>query len=343
MTNQIPAVTERNTKKEILEALSVAEALLAKKQEGSFNPAAISEAKVKEETIKNATSVANESKIGEVLNVLQTSLTDLIDSISSNHEAATSELISVQEAIEIKKSELKELFDIEVKAGTLAALIQAHADVTEEQKEEFEAKHTEFKAELDRLDEIEKENRQYIKEAKEEAEADLKKEFQRKREEAEYEFNREKQQRQDELNDELVLKRKIFNDEVVEFKKREESLKQREEMMDQLQEELAQVPQLIENAAKAAAEEAKKKAETSFGFETRAIKASYEADTKILENKVQVLEDSLANERKANEALQVKLESAYASVETVAKASVEGARTENAVNRVLSTMNEGKK
>lgn len=342
MTNQIPAVSERNTKKEILAALEVAEQLLAKKSEGTFNPTAIAKVKENEAAITVAENADVELE-SEFIASAQNQIVQILSDALAQHTSTVKDYTSIKNAIEIKQAELKELFDIEVKAGTLAALIQAHADVTEKQKAEFEAKHAEFKAELDRLDEIAKDNRRLVKETKDELEADLKKEFLRKREEAEYEFNRERQQRHDTLNDELAAKRKTFIEEVNALEKRVEEVIEREAKVEALEEQVAAIPALLEDAVAKAASEAEFKAKTAYGFESRALKANYEADTKILTNKVEVLEEALRNERAANEALQAKLETAYASVENVAKASVEGARTENAVNRVLSTINEGKK
>lgn len=343
MTNkQIPQVTERNTKKEILEALDIAVKTLEAKNQGTFNPAQIAEEKVKTETVAKATTAA-ENGVASAVTTLQTQLENLVAEITGKHEVAATELKDINAAISIKKAELKELLEIEVKATTLAGLIQAHHDLSAKQKADFEAAQAQFNAELQAIRDSIQEAKVEFNQTRAENAAALAKEEERRKEEFEYEFKRSKQARENDLQDTLNARRKQLAQEREAFEKEKEELAKREENVAALEEKVASIPTLIEEAAAKAAEEAKKKAEIAHGFETRAIKAKFEAEERVLQNEVAVLKESLFAEREAHRATNVKLEAAYASVESVAKASVEGARTENAVNRVLETINKDSK
>lgn len=344
MTNkQIPQVTERNTKKEILEALEVAEKLLAQKEQGTFNPEKIAEAKSKKETVEKAESAVTTSGVVSVVAKLQEELALIADEIAASTSTATAEYLDINAAIDIKKAELAELYEIEAKATTLAGLIQAHQDLTENQKADFAELKAKFDAELAEI-------RADITAAKVEFEeqrklnnAALKQEEDRRKAEFEYEFARSKQAREDSLNDELAAKRKKLAEEREEFSKEKAELEKRVEKQDELEAQVAAIPELIEAAEEKAAAAAKKKAETAAHFARREAEAESDAEIRVLKNEVDMLKEALANERDARKATEVKLEAAYASVENVAKASVEGARTENAVNRVLETINKDSK
>ena len=338
-------VTLRNTKQEILGAYEKAMAQLKAEQTNTYNPAQVKAEKEREEVLTSATENITsydsfEHNMTEVAESIQLYITEALTKLNDS----AGQLTSIEEAIKIKKTELEELTGIEAEVNSLAGIIAAKAEIEAQSKETRENTIAEHQARLEEL-------RGLIADAKEEYEARskeiedrLKKEDERKREELEYEFDR----RQRQVADEIIRLKEGYNKEVAEseanLKAQEDALNAREEALAAKESEIAEFPNRIEKEVAKAVAIAKNQVKSEYELQLAKAEAESNSTIAILTNKVEVLEASLITEREAHRDTAAKLETAYGRMEKVATASVEGARTEETVNRLLSTMNDnGKK
>ena len=97
--------TEKDTKKVILAYLEEKEKELAEAKQGKFNPEAVRKEEHKKEVAVQAQSIVGKGILNQ----------DILD-----------EYEGLKEDIENKKADLKNLYAIDVKAETLAALIESH-------------------------------------------------------------------------------------------------------------------------------------------------------------------------------------------------------------------------
>ena len=145
MSNEnIPEVSMTNTKKEMLEAYSTLVKMLDEKEKQSLIPEKIVEDKKRKETINIADTLANKGLI-EGINTLKAEINKMLVDLSDKLDNETQKYNSIKQAIELKESELKELFDIDKSAHSLAALINAQ----QEKKESFEQEMIEKKEKLE--------------------------------------------------------------------------------------------------------------------------------------------------------------------------------------------------
>jgi len=337
MTNE--KITEKSTKGTIFKAYQAAMEQIEALKSAQLNPTEIAASKKKEEVLKQATNTTKSSVDSVVENlrkVVDTALTEL----TVKFEDKTAQFNNLDEAIKLKDAELKEIYDIERQANTLAALINSHDVLKKEQSAENEAA---LKAYQEKLAEIRKliqdADKEYNAKLNEQR-AELAKEQKRAKAEWEYDFARTKKQAEDELADDITAAKKEIADEVAKLDAREEAVSTREKAVEELESKVAEIPALVEAAAKEAADKAKKDAEKSFVFEKRAIEANKDAEIKVLQHQVELLTNALETEKENHKKTSEQLNEAYGRLENVATASVEGQKAQDTITKLLSTVGE---
>lgn len=239
----------------------------------------------------------------------------------------------LQTDIEAKRAELKELYGIEAKANTMAALVNAHKDKVAE----LNARYDDMKAALDvsydekkavlqaEVDSIKKE-KEALLEAKRVESADLVKALrtERVREEEEYAYNlkRTRKQENDAWADEKSVREKALTDREVAILARETEVASREAEIQELESRVANIPTLIEMAKEEAYKKGKADAEKSHAFEKRHIETKNEYEQKALNDQVVRLQADLQSAKEANEILQDKLDDAYKQMKELASETV---------------------
>ena len=335
MTN----VTEKSTKGVIWGAYQVALEKIEALQSQQLNPEAIAAGKKKAEVLKSAKTTVGTSVdkvVADLRVVVDAALTDL----TSEFEGKKTEFANLDEAIKAKDAELAEIYEIERNANTLAALINSHEVLKAQQTEENAATLERFQEQLRAIREnIEHAETEYEGKRKEMF-STLRKDQQRAREEFEYDFAREKKIKEDELTDFIQSAEKDIAEQKQVLLARDAELTEREIKMNDLEDKVAEIPALIEAAKAEAADKAKKDTERSFVFEKRAIESNKDSEIRVLESRVQLLEEALASEKEGHKATAGKLEEAYGRLERVSIASVEGAKAQDTVTRLLSMNNE---
>lgn len=237
------------------------------------------------------------------------------------------------EAIKIKESRLKDLYDIEAETNTLVALINAHKDKTTELKNKYDELMSELDKEFDHkkavlqaeVDELTKNKKDIIEQTREENAA-LKKslELTRERENEEYEYNlsRCRKIENDRWEDEKKSREKEISERESDLALRISSVAERETELDELKQKVSEIPQLIAEAEERGKKAGKSEAEKSHVFEVRSINTRNEYEQNALNDKIARLESDLAMERELKSNIQTKLDLAYEQMRSLAAETV---------------------
>jgi len=248
---------------------------------------------------------------------------------------------NIKQAIEAKEADLKEMFDIEKTAETLAALVDSQATI----KAEFDSSMEERKRNLN--DELET-LRSLITSEKQE----YKEEFKRMEEADKYSFDRMKKQRLDILEDELATKKKIateaLNEKFEELKAANKELDEREQAINaqideiaELRAQVAEFPSKLDSAIKAAVGKEKGMLEAHYKRETEFLSATSSSTTEVANAKVQELNKLVAVLEASNKEMQGKLESAYREIKEMAVKTVEGIGSQKMIQDLMQKIGDG--
>ena len=310
-------VTPTSTKTEILKAYNE---LLGKIEESKQdNPKAEQEKKLKETTVAAAAALTDEKIIGQISS-LKLNLNSTLDKIEDDLAAEYQKLLKIREAIAIEDQRLKDFYQINAGADSLAAILAAQ----KEKKEEFEREMALRKSELDDQLKSEKFNRdketKLWEEKRKEAEELLKK--QRSREEEEYQYNLQLARKKDKdqyeqkkaiLDKELIQKKESFESEI---NSREQSVAAAEKELTDLRSKAANFPAELEKAVQTAVKETTAQLDKEHKFEKQFLLKDHEGEMKL---KNQQIESLLARIKD----LELQLKQAYAKAENAESNSKE--------------------
>ncbi len=330
-----------NTKKEFVAAYNEQLVQIEELKKALADPKDALLAKQNAATLETAEKIVN-SNMAETVKTLQTQVETLLGSLVGQVSTGSEELKALNESIDLKKAELKELFDIETKAYSLTALINAEKQCQIEHDANMDARKTELnemvaelngrinslKDELDnRLAEM---DRQVLK-ARENAMNEL-----------DYEMARKKVVDNDLWDDEKKIRENNLAETEAELKRRVDAVTVREDKMGDLENKVAEIPTLIEEAKKEAYEDGKSKAETAEGYKIRAIEAKHKSEVEILNNKVEMLTERLEESNKQLEQAKADLKDAYDKINSTAKATVEASGNKAILSQIEASLNKNK-
>ena len=301
-------VTEKNTKKEILEALRATEAELKAAREATTTTADKVETKRKETVKETAKQVAEE----EILNPV----------VVEKYKA-------LKEANEMLEKELEETHEIKKSVDTLEALYVVHAKKEAELKDEYaqlkvnlEKDHQAKKAAMiEEYKEEEMLRRKAIADLKE-AFAEEKKslELTRKREEEIYEYNlqRKRAKENDNWEDKKATREKELANREAAITERETSMDELEAVVEESNKKLASMEIAMKVKIEEALKEGEAKAEKVCAIKEAAVKKDAEWQKKISDEKISNLQIAIDQKNEENESLQAKLDEAYTRIQNMA-------------------------
>ena len=306
-----------STKSEILNAYNdLVKKIQESKQE---NPKAEQEKKVKETTVENAAKLNDEEIIGAI-SALKLSLNSKLDKIEDDLTTERQKLAKIREAIAFEDQRLKDLYQINAGADSLAAILAAQ----KEKKEEFEREMADRKSELE--EEINQVKLTHDKETKlweekrKEAEEVLKK--QRTREEEEYKYNLQLARKKD--KDEYEQKKAALEKELIQkMESFESGIKVREQTVVAAEKELAELraraenfPSELEKAVQNAVKETTAQLEKEFKYERQLLLKDHEGEIKLKSQQIESLMAKIKD-------LEVQLKQAYGKAESAENNSKE--------------------
>ena len=194
-------LTMSNTKKEMLDAYNALLKQLQEKREAELKPEKRIEEKKKREVVEVAEALSSEGVVKEIGN-LKLEIGKMLTHISDGLEEEVSKFNQIKKAIEIKDEEVKELYEIERSAETLAALIEAQNQKRQEFESEMDARKQELTQEIQAMrEDWGKEKKRHEAEIKERDAAEAKRR-EREKEEYGYSFKREQQLAKNKFEDE---------------------------------------------------------------------------------------------------------------------------------------------
>jgi hypothetical protein len=302
-------ITPTSTKTEILKAYNE---LLNKTQETKQdNPKAEQEKKIRETTVAEAAGLTDEKIIGQISS-LKLTLNSTLDKIEDDLTSEFQRLLKIREAIDIEDQRLKDFYQINAGADSLAAILAAQ----KEKKEEFEREMTVKKSEFEEQLKTEKLNREkesrLWEEKRKETEDSLKK--QRTREEEEYQYNLQLARKKDKdqyeqkkaiLDKELIQKRESFESEI---NAREQAVAAAEKELTELRSKAENFPADLEKALQASIKETTAQLDKEHKFEKQLSLKDHDGETKL---KSQQIESLLAKIKD----LEIQLKQAYSKAE----------------------------
>lgn len=249
------------------------------------------------------------------------------------NEEITKQYEDLKEAIAMKKAELKDLYDIEAQAASLAAIINASKEKTYQLDEEYKdikafQEEERKKAVEEKVQELE-ELQASIETVKEQIQAVRREEIskvnkERKREEEEYAYNlkRERKKENDAWEDEKAAREKEI---AIKEANAEAMLAEAESKVEELQtlkEKVDQIPTLIAEAEARGQEAGKKAAGKEYGYKTTMYEKEKEYEIGRLKDQVESLTQAKEDAETKAWQLQEKLDEAYAKMNALASDTV---------------------
>jgi chromosome segregation ATPase len=328
----IPVITATSTKKEMLDAYNNLVKVLETKSQTELKPEKAKAEREKQEVVQTADALATHNVIktvNELIGETGKALTDIAIKI----EAETERYDKLKRAIEIKESELRDLFEIEKSAFTLAALLETQKQQRTSFEEEMARRKEQLELEINQVKAAwDNQKKQYNEESKEQREQEEKR---RKREKEEYEYRLEREKEQkinaltdqiDKLDKELREKREDFARQTeakeIELRERENAVSEREKIINDLQTRADGFPKAIESAVDKAVSDVTAKLTAEAAKNEQLLVKGFEGEKNVLKARIDAFEQVIATQKKQIDKLTEQLESAYGKVQDIAVRAV---------------------
>jgi len=320
-------ISMKNTKEEMLNAYSDVLKQLQEKKENEMKPEKKLEEKKIAETLKTAETLTAEGVVRE-LNNLKIDIGKTLTSISDSLESQVLQLNTLQTAITAKESELRELYEIEKSAMSLAALIETQNLKKQEFLEEMEKKQETLNNEMSTLhakwDKEQEEHDALIKER----DAAENKRRTRDKDEFDYAFKKEQQllkdkakYENDKWENEIKLKKELAEKEL---KSRELAIAEKEEELAELRKRATAFPKELELSVNKAVKEVSDKILLEAKNKEELLRKQFEGECNVFKVRNESLEKTVKEQNERIALLSQQLEAAYQKVQDIAVKTVEG-------------------
>ena len=316
-----------NTKKEMMDSYNTLLKKLKEKREAELKPEKIIEEKKKKEVVQVAESLSSEGVVTGISN-LKLGIGKMLTQISDGLEEEVDKFRKIEGAIKIKEEELKELYEIERSAETLAALIESQ----NQKRQEFEADMVNRKEGLNQ--EIQTISLEWEKEKKEREEdieeQDTEEAKRRKREKEEYgyAFKREQQLAKDKFEDdkakiekEIQIKKEQMEKELTE---REKQVAGREGELNELQEKVRAFPKEMETAVSKAIKDTTEGIKLEAKNREELLIKEFDGERNVLTTRIESFEKRVKEQDEQIAKLSGQLENSYQKVQDIAVKAIEG-------------------
>ncbi len=236
-------------------------------------------------------------------------------------------LATLRDAVTLEQKELERLHKIDVAATAIDQLVQDYSRQKDQLEAEIAAQRTTWA----------EEQKQSERERREQEEA-LKKQRQRESEEYEYRKALERKKAQDKYEEEMKLLDRANKEkqEALEksWREREAALKASEEEIQRLRKEAVEFPVRLRQESERAAAEAVRASEQKFEQRILILSKDSEAEKRLAELRVEVLEENLTRQSAQMAALEKQLEEAKRQVQEIAVKAIEGASGARALSHI---------
>jgi hypothetical protein len=291
----IPEISTKNTKNEILEAYN---SVLEQLQKNPTNDLVKEKRTMEQKSIiENATQISSESVVSDLAS-LKISLAKLIDNLSEKLTAEVEKFKNIQKAIQLEQTHLCELYAIKETTQTLAALIIAQKKRSEDFEIEIRQKRDLFEQTVQKEKDSWRTSREQIVADYETEKATLAKQRVREKEEYHYRIDLERRKDEDEYQDTKNKLEKELDQKREDFEKREILIKTRESELAELRLKVESFP--LENAKsiEKAQTELQKELQQKHEFALKLKDSEINGSFKLYDQKVKSLEEKI-NEQDA--------------------------------------------
>jgi len=339
----VKKATRTAVKKEMLEAYSDLLPELQEEAQTELKPEKKAEQKAAARAVAEADSISAEGVVAQI-SAVRSEVGKMLAQLSDRLEQEVARYQSVQRAIEEKEKDLKEVYEIERAAGSLAALIEAQNLKKQEFEATLESRKEQALAEVQSSrEQWEKDKLQWEAELKERQESENRKR-ERDKEEYEYRYKREKQQMKDQLEDErakmerdLALKRTELEQGLAE---REKAVAERELQLDQLRARVESFPLELEKAIARAVAEATARLEAQAKSREELLTKESEGERKVQTTRIQSLEKTVKEQADQIERLAQQIDKAYQQVQDIAVKAIEGSSNSKSLAGLQQLLSE---
>jgi hypothetical protein len=342
MSEKIPNVTEKSTKEQILNAFNQVVGMLEEKSKSMLNPEKENAVKKEAVVVASAESILSK-KLKDDITKVNSKIIDSMNEMLTNMNALGEEYNTLVEALGIKKAALKEMFDIEANAYTLAALVNTHNELKGKLQKELD----------DIRNLIQEERKQWQDEKAKENDAII---ADRKKSDDEwrYAFNRKHIQDVDALNDTLAATEKAFKDKLEienkklldrteEISKKEKEIANKEVYIADLEEQVKGIPALVEDAKTKATADAEASAKRTYNFQKVIDTKEFEGKLAAADIKNESLTQEVARLSAELRATQQKLDAAYSELKDLANKTVEGSANSKTISMLEGVVKDMQK
>lgn len=342
----IKKISTTNTKQEMLDAYNSLLDMIEQKNENEIKSA---EKIIEKQTVLalDTADSQNSEAIHKKISELKFEFNTGLNSLSEKIEAEFEKYLNIKKAVAIKENELQEIFEIQKKAQTLYALLEAQ----KEEKENFEAEMEELKVQLE--DEInekrslwEKEKIQKEIESKEREKQELALRN-REKEEYYYKYQREQQLAKDKFDTEKaamlkeLLELKLKTEKEIkdlkentekELSERESNIIASEKELNELRSKVTSFPDELNKAVDKAIKDATEKIIMEGKHKEQLLNSNFEGEKKSLLIKIEVLEKTIKEQNEQIAKYSTQLEKSYIQIQDIATKAVQGS-----ANKVVQT------
>ena len=340
----------KNTKRELLDAYQEAMEQLREKEKTQLKPEQTIQAK-KDAKVVAAVADLSADKVSQGVAQLRNEINKMLSQLAEKLTGEVERFETTQRAITIKEQELKEVYEIDRSAASLAALIEAQHQKSETFESEMAARKEALTQEMDTLHRhADKEKAERQAEAKEWEQQQAK---QRKRQEEEYRyaFEREQQLARDKFEDEKArllaekeaiagqtkaLKERTEN----ELREREQRLAEREGELESLQAQVQAFPERLEAAVTKAIKETTERVQRETKYRQDLVQKEFEGEKNVLTARIESLEDTVREQNEQLAKLAQQHEAAYQKVQDVAVKAIEGASKAGSFEALQRTLRD---
>jgi hypothetical protein len=323
----VQKLSDKNTKQEMLEAYRAVVRQLEEKRAADLQPEKRLQEKRAEEAVAAATDLTPDG-VERALGNLKADIGQNLAQIAERMAAEVARFKAVQKAVEAKEHELRELYEIDKAAASLAALIEAQSQKRRAFETELAAQKEDLARDIETTRaEWEKEKKSHELEIRE-RDALEKKVREREKEEFAYVFKREQQAARDKLNDEkATLEREILakrESAAKELAEREKAVAAQEKELAELRQRVMAFPKDLESAVDRAVKEASERLKADAKSREELLRKEFEGERNVSAARNEALEKMSKDLSDQNTKLAKQLEAAYQKVQEIAEKAIEG-------------------
>lgn len=322
-----PRRNPRKTKEDLVS--SYTSAVQAREQEPDVNldPATVAEEKSDRAAVQLAEQMTA-ATVSSQIHQLKSEIVRLLADLEQKLERQVAQFVDLTRAIHAKESDLKEVYEIERNASSLAALIDAQTHKREEFDAQLAAESAtlgkEIQAKREQWDREKKEIETTIKEA-EKAETQRR---ERLKTEFDYDFKREQQLARDKFKDESA---KLDKELQAKKEAAEKQLSEREKAVKNAETELAELrartqkfQSELDGAVKKAVADATERLTATSNAHIALLKAEFEGEKNVLLSKLESVQATVQRQAEQIGKLTQQHEMAYEKVQNIAVRAIEG-------------------